>query len=88
MKAQLTEIILINLLQHKSPKFSSQKMASVLKRGQKNPFHYTNLCFLNYHLIFQLIRYQLIIVLTEGNSSLVPILKLFIQLQSNCLFLM
>lgn len=56
MKAQLTEIILINLLQHKSPKFSSQKMASILKRGQKNPFHYTNLCFLNYHLIFQLIR--------------------------------
>lgn len=58
MKAQLTEIILINLLQHKSPKFSSQKMASILKRGQKNPFHYTNLCFLNYHLIFQLIRWS------------------------------
>lgn len=38
MKTQLTEIILINLLQHKSPKFSSQKMATVVKRGQKKSF--------------------------------------------------
>lgn len=83
MKTQFTEIILIILIQHKSSKLSSHKTATVFKEGPKSTFYYNYFCFLSYHLIF-----QLIIVLTEGNSSLVLILKFLIQLQSNCLFLM
>lgn len=83
MKTQFTEIVLIILIQDKTPKLSSHKRATVFKEGPKSTFYYSNFCFLSYRLIF-----QLVIVLTEGNSSLVLILKLLIQLQSNCLSLM
>lgn len=81
MKTQLTEIILINLIQHKSLKFSSHKTATVSKKGPKKNF------LIQQFLFPKLSPYFSAYSLTEGNSSLVFILKLLIQLQSNRFFL-